>query len=1075
MTQKLISIIFLLLPFSMVHLESNNELKNIDYNALKFRSIGPAFASGRISDIAINPNNYDEFYIAVASGGVWKTTNHGNNFSPIFDNQNSYSIGCISIDPSNPHIIWVGTGENNSQRSVSYGDGVYKSTNGGKTWDNMGLKNSEHIGKIIIDPNNSDIIWVASQGPLWNSGGDRGLFKTIDGGKSWDLVLNISENTGITDIVMDPRDSKVIYAASYQRRRHVWTLINGGPESAIYFTKDGGKNWDKLENGLPTGDIGRIGLAIAESNPDYLYATIEASGSQSGFYKSINRGASWEKVNSIIASSPQYYQEIFVHPKNENIIVLLSSYSSISYDGGVSWNTFSLKERHVDDHALWFNPKNNNNIIIGGDGGLYESWDAGKTWRFFENLPITQFYRVSVDNDYPFYNVYGGTQDNNSIGGPSQTTSSTGITNQDWFYTLGGDGFKTVVDPKDPNIIYSQPQYGYLVRYDKITGEFVGIQPQPEENEILKWNWNSPLLISPHDNSTLYFAANKVFKTTDKGNSWKKISDDLSRNLNRNLLKVMGKIWPPEAVSKNASTSVYGNIVSLDESPKLAGLIYAGTDDGLIQVTENDGLSWTKYNSFVDVPEMTYVSDITASIFNENIVYATFDNRKRGDFKPYILKSNNKGKSWTSIKGNLPDNCPVHSIIQDHLNENLLFIGTEFGLYFTLDEGNEWIKLKSGLPTISIRDIDIQRRENDLVLATFGRGFYILDDYSPLRYINKNTIEKEAHIFPIKNALMFVNDRSKGKNTLGETFFRAPNPEFGATFTYYIKDGFESLKSKRDKKYKSEENNTYTSYPTFEELREEDNEKKPFLLFVIRDENGNEVRRIKKNYSKGLGRISWDLRYPDTSPINERTREDYYSGFPVLPGKYSVELQKVTQNKILKLTEPEFFECKLLDKRSIPLEDTLGLYTFRNDAFEVRKVIEGANQHFNKLEEEIKRLEKAIILINNVPLETYSNLNKFKDFLLKISTILYGDNTLKKRNAAYYPGINERLGRILYGFWYSNSDATETHIMSLKQIKKEYKEVYKYFVEIENEIRKIKSMLNEKNSPYIDFEIPNFK
>lgn len=512
------------------------------YSNIKFRSIGPAIASGRVIDLAINPNNFDEFYVAVASGGVWKTTNHGTTFTPIFDNENSYSIGCITIDPKNTNVIWVGSGENNSQRSVSYGDGVYKSEDGGKSWKNVGLKNSEHIGKIIIDPNNSDVVWVASQGPLWKEGGDRGLYKTTDGGKTWDKSLDISENTGISDIVMDPRDSKVLYASAYQRRRHVWTLINGGPEGAIYKTVDGGKTWDKLSKGLPSGDISRIGLAISNVEPDYLYAIIEASENNGGFFKSTDRGASWSKQSDHVSSSPQYYQEIVTHPTNKDIVYSLSTYTQITYDGGKNFSTLPLGEKHVDDHAIWINPENPDNILIGCDGGLYETFDAASNWRFFENLPVTQFYRVTVDNDYPFYNVYGGTQDNNTLGGPSRTLSDNGIKNEDWIFTVGGDGFKTVIDPKDPNIVYSQPQYGFLVRYDKKSGEFTGIQPQPEKDEILKWNWNSPVIISPHDNRTLYFAANKIFKSTNRGDSWTKISEDLTRKIDRNTLKVMGKV-----------------------------------------------------------------------------------------------------------------------------------------------------------------------------------------------------------------------------------------------------------------------------------------------------------------------------------------------------------------------------------------------------------------------------------------------------------------------------------------------------------------------------------------------------
>lgn len=1043
------------------------------YSNIKFRSIGPAIASGRVIDLAINPNNFDEFYVAVASGGVWKTTNHGTTFTPIFDNENSYSIGCITIDPKNTNVIWVGSGENNSQRSVSYGDGVYKSEDGGKSWKNVGLKNSEHIGKIIIDPNNSDVVWVASQGPLWKEGGDRGLYKTTDGGKTWDKSLDISENTGISDIVMDPRDSKVLYASAYQRRRHVWTLINGGPEGAIYKTVDGGKTWDKLSKGLPSGDIGRIGLAISNVEPDYLYAIIEASENNGGFFKSTDRGASWSKQSDHVSSSPQYYQEIVTHPTNKDIVYSLSTYTQITYDGGKNFSTLPLGEKHVDDHAIWINPENPDNILIGCDGGLYETFDAASNWRFFENLPVTQFYRVTVDNDYPFYNVYGGTQDNNTLGGPSRTLSDNGIKNEDWIFTVGGDGFKTVIDPKDPNIVYSQPQYGFLVRYDKKSGEFTGIQPQPEKDEILKWNWNSPVIISPHDNRTLYFAANKIFKSTNRGDSWTKISEDLTRKIDRNTLKVMGKVWPPESVAKNQSTSVYGNIVSLDESPLEKGLLYVGTDDGLIQVSKDDGKSWNRISSFTSIPETTYVSDITASLHNENVVYSTFDNRKNGDFKPYIIMSKDMGNSWNSITGNLPENLPVHSIVQDHLDKDLLFIGTEFGVYFTKDNGKNWVKFSNGLPTISIREIDIQRRENDLALASFGRGFYILDNYSPIREASKEILEKDAHIFNIKDALMYIEDRSKGRNSLGKTYYRADNPEFGVTVTYYIKDNFESLKSKRLKEEKDNKGN-YT-YPTFTQLEKEDIEKSPYLLFTFKDMNGNIVRRIKNSISKGINRFTWDMRYADTAPLTNNSRSEKYSGIPILPGDYTVELQKVHNGEITELVSPVKFTAKTLDNRSLPATNPNELVEMQKEAFEIRRVLIGADKYLEEASNQLNLLSNTIINYSDSDLNNLKEINTLEDKIYEIKKTLNGNSSLQKRATAYVAGLNERLGNLLYSFWYSSSAPTNTQLETIKLIKEEFRKVESEMLVIDNSIQKITNELQSKNSPWLPGRVPKLK
>ncbi len=1065
-----ILLVFITLVFNLN--AEDNKINTSMLSGLKFRSIGPALNSGRIIDLAVNPNNFDEFYVAIASGGVFKTTNHGTTFKPIFDSYGSYSIGCITIDPNNENIIWVGSGENNSQRSVSYGDGVYKSDDGGKSFINMGLKASEHIGKIIVHPSNSNIVYVAAQGPLWKDGGDRGLYKTIDDGKTWNKVLDISPKTGISDIVMDPSNPEVIYASSYQRRRHVWTLVNGGPESAIHKSEDGGKTWNKLSNGLPSGLVGRIGLAISPTEPDYVYAIIEASEGRNGFFKSIDRGASWEKQNSAISSSPQYYQEIVMHPDDKNTIYSLSTYTTRSFDGGKTWNRVSNNQRHVDDHAIWINPKNPNNILIGGDGGLYETFDNATTWRYFENLSVTQFYRVTVDNDFPFYNIYGGTQDNNTIGGPTRTQNESGLMNQDFYVTVGGDGFKTVVDPKDANIVYSQPQYGYLVRYDKKSGEITGIQPQEEENEELRWNWNSPIIISPHDNSTLYFAANKLFKSTNKGNSWIKVSGDLSRQIDRNQLEVMGKVWEPEAVAKNSSTSLYGNIVSLDESSKKKGLLYVGTDDGLIQVSDNDGQSWSKVSTFASVPETTYVSDIESDLFDENTVYATFDNTKRGDFKPYILMSKDKGKTWQNIANGLPDNLPVHSIKQDHIKADLLFIGTEFGVYYTYNSGKNWVKLTAGLPTISIKEVEIQRRENDLALASFGRGFFILDDYSSLREINDESIKKDAILFPIKDAWMFIEDRSFGGDNLGNTFWRGENYAYGAHFTYYIKDDYETLKSKRQEKAKElEKNKQKVPYPTLEELKKEDDEQVPSLIFIIKDSAGNEVRKLTAPYKKGVQRLVWDLRYPETSPVNENTNVNKSSGYPVMPGKYIVSIYKEHNGELTKISDEVSFTAKPLDNNAIPRADNEKLLAFHKRAFEMRKNLDGANNYLKSVNNKVKSYENAIMLTNNVDKGLLSQLNKVNPLLDATNILINGNSAISSRSENQTPSMSSRLENMLYGFWYSTAEPTLTNVRTLDLLEKQYAQVKANLILIENNLKDIEGKLTNSNSPWMPGEL----
>jgi len=1036
------------------------------FSGLKFRSIGPALASGRVIDLAVNPNDNSIIYAAVACGGIWKTTNSGIKWTPIFDNYPSFSIGCLQLDPCNPNVIWAGSGENNSQRSVSWGDGIYRSIDGGKSWTNMGLKKSEHIGKIVINPKDPNMVYVAAQGPLWGPGGDRGLYKTTDGGKTWEQSLKISENTGVSDIVMDPRDPNVLYASSYQRRRHVWTLINGGPEGAIYKTVDGGKTWDKLTSGLPGGYVGRIGLAIAPSKPDIVYALIEAAEDAGGFFKTTDRGASWSKVYNYQAGSAQYYQELFCDPIDPDKVFSVDTYTKYTEDGGKTWKNLGLKERHVDDHALWIDPKNTRHLFIGGDGGIYETFDHGETWRFFENLPITQFYRVAVDNTYPFYYVYGGTQDNATIGGPSRTMNTGGIMNQDWFFTKEGDGFQTRIDPKNPDIVYSQAQYGSLVRFDRKSGERIDIQPQEDKGEELRWNWDSPLIISPHSNTRLYFAANKLFRSDDMGSSWKKISGDLSRQIDRNQLEVMGKIWDPEAVAKNASTSLYGNIVALSESPMKENLVYVGTDDGLIQVTENSGESWSKVESFSGVPEKTYVSDIFTSQHDENVVYACFDNHKMADFKPYVLRSDNKGKSWISISSNLPENGPAYCIVEDHKNKNLLFVGTEFGIFFSVDGGAKWTQLKGGLPTIPIKDIEIQKRENDIVLATFGRSFYVLDNYSALQETSKETIDAAAKIFSVRDPLMFVPDaRVGGRRDFGEEFYRAENPDFGAQITYYLKEGLKSKKDIRKEAEKASKEGNY-KYPTFEQLRAEDLEEKPYIMLEIADESGYLVKRIKAPASAGYSRITWDLCYPDTRPLEASSDPNKSSGMPVLPGRYQVSMFKFIDGQFTKLDGPVFFTAKVISNATVP-GDINKVNAFHKRLQEAQRVLTGTDSYFKEIKEQMNLIRKSLAATAGVTQEMLLMAKSINDSLVDVERFLYGDESKRKRNENQPPTVFDRLERMFYYTWMNLSDPPQTYLASIDIAETELSQAIAKMKNLQaNQIAQLEKEMDRLNAPW---------
>lgn len=1056
--------------------EDKNPYKSSTFNGLKFRSIGPAVTSGRVTDFAVDHQNIHEYYVAVACGNVWKTTNSGTTWKPIFDNYGSHSIGCISIDPNNPHVVYIGTGENNSQRSVSWGDGVYRSEDGGKSFKNIGLKKSEHIAKILINPRDSKIIYAASQGPLWGPGGERGLYKSTDYGTTWDSILYISPNTGVTDVVMDPRNPDVLYAASYQRRRHVWTLLNGGPESAIYKSTDSGKNWNKLTSGLPEGDVGRIGLAISPVDPDYVYAIIEADYDNSGFYRTTNRGASWEKMSDYKNVSPQYYSEIFCDPIDVNKVYVLDTYSVITKDGGKTFSRIDTKTRHVDDHAFWINPGNTKHFLIGGDGGIYETFDEGETFHFKDNLPITQFYRVSVDNYEPFYRVMGGTQDNNSMIVPSQTINEEGIVNADYIPLVGGDGYEALTDPENPDIIYCQWQYGGLTRYDMKSGELLSIKPQERKGEEpYRWNWDTPLILSTHANR-LYAAANKVFRSDDKGNTWKVISDDLTRQIDRNKLPVMDRVWSVDAVAKNASTSFYGNIVSLTESPLVEGLIYVGTDDGLIQVTENGGENWRKIESFPGIPEMTYVSCLFASLHDANTVYAAFDNHKKADFKPYLLISNDRGKSWKSITGDLKETQVIYSINQDHIKPELLFIGTEYGVFFTINGGKNWIQLKGELPTQAVRDIDIQRRENDLVLATFGRGFYILDDYTPLRYLNEQTLEKDNYkLFPVKDALMFIK-RSATFSSLGSSFFKADNPPFGATFTYYIKEAPKTRKEIRQEKDKElVKKGEPVYYPSWEELRKEDSEEKPYLLFTINDENGNVVRKLKSDIKSGINRFNWDLRYASTNPVKKASDENA-SGSPVLPGKYKVSLSVSIDGNLTEVAGPVEFEAKVLNNVTLPAEDRAELVAFQRKVAELNRGVNGAIETVNSLNEKIQIIKTALRHTENTTLDLMDKANRILQKNREIYTLLVDDETLSKRNEPTKPTISGRLSEVIYGMWQTTSAPTTTYKNNYQIAAEEFKIVLRDLQNLlDIELKNLESEMDKLKSPWTPGRIPDWK
>jgi photosystem II stability/assembly factor-like uncharacterized protein len=1006
------------------------------WSGLTLRNLGPALTSGRIADLAVHPTDPGTWYIAVASGGVWKTTNAGTTWDAIFDGEGSYSIGCVTLDPQNPNVVWVGSGENNSQRSVGYGDGVYKSEDGGKSWTNMGLEDSQHIGMIRIDPRDSDVVYVAAQGPLWNDGGDRGLYKTTDGGKTWKAALTISPKTGVSEVYLDPRDPDTVYAVAYQRRRHVWTLINGGPESGIHKSTDAGATWKKLESGLPKEDMGKIGLAIAPSRPDTIYAVIESTNKAGGLFRSRDRGATWEKRGDYGSSSPQYYNELFVDPVNPERVYAMDTFLKVSNDGGKTFVNLGEKSKHVDNHVIWVDPADNDHYLVGCDGGLYESFDRGSNWRYFENLPLIQYYRLAVDNSRPFYYVYGGTQDNNSHGGPARSTNVNGVSNYDWFITQGGDGFWGAIDPVDPNIVYAEYQHGGLTRYDRKSGEGLSIQPLEGKGEPgLRWNWDSPLIISPHQHKRLYFAANKLFRSDDRGDSWKAVSPDLTRQVDRNQLKVMGRVWSVDAVAKNASTSFFGNIVALDESRRVEGLLYVGTDDGLVQVSEDGGANWRKIQTFTGVPDLTYVSDLQASKHDAAVVYAAFDNHKMGDFKPYVLRSGDRGKTWTSVAGDLPARGSVYSIAEDHVDPNLLFAGTEFGVYATTDGGKKWIRLKGGMPTIAVKDIAIQERENDLVLATFGRGFYILDDYTPLRHLKAESLTQVATLFPTKTALAYHEGSvigGRGKGSQGETFYFAPNPPFGAVFTYYLKDGLKTKKKLRQEAEKKlAKDGKDTPYPTWDALRAEAAEEDPAILITVKTQDGQIVRRLTGSTESGVHRTAWDLRYPLSTPTNLTEPElDPWDSVPTgpmaAPGVYEVEIAQRVDGKLTTIAGPQRFEVQSLGLATLEAPDKQALLAFQAKTARLQRAVTGATSAMGDAETRLKLLKKALHDTPAADPALREQATALEARLRDIKIALSGDRLLAGENEATPSSISDRVSTIVGTQWSSSSAPTGT-------------------------------------------------
>jgi photosystem II stability/assembly factor-like uncharacterized protein len=797
------------------------------FAGLRFRNIGPATMGGRVDDLAVLESNPALFYVGTASGGLWKTTNMGTTWEVLFDDlDDAVSIGDVAIPPNDANTVWVGTGENNNRQSGSWGNGVYKSIDGGQTWKHMGLRESKHIARIIVDPVDHDVVYVAALGSLWGPGKERGIFKTTDGGLTWTNVLFVDQDTGATELVQDPSNNKVLYAATYQRRRATWGFNGGGPGSAIHKTSDAGRTWTRLTNGIPEGHLGRIGLDVYRANPNILYARIEHQ-SESGTYRSDDAGLTWRKMSNV-NPRPMYFSQIRVDPTNHLRVYVLGVQLHISDDGGKTF--VENGAMHSDHHAMWINPANPNHIIDGNDGGVGISWDKGKTWEGVYNMDLGQYYHVGYDMETP-YNLCGGLQDNYTWCGPSAVRSRNGIVNDDWFQIQGGDGFEALVDPKDPDVIYAESQDGNIVRVNRRTNERTTIRPLPGRDEpSLRWNWNTAIHISPHDNATIYAGANKVFRSTDRGQSWTAISPDLTQTTDRETLSLMGVVAKEFTIAKHDGVQSYGNLVQVVESPRQAGVIYAGADDGSVNMTRDGGKTWVNLGTrFPNMPKNAYVSGLVASAHDANTVYVAFDNHTNDDYDNYVYASVDGGSNFRSISEGLPKGQVVMTLTEDPKNPAVLYAGTEFGVYVTTNRGGSWQRLRSGLPTVPVHEIVFHPRDNDMIVATHGRSIWILDDATPIQQ-SADALKSDAFLFDMRPAMQFNPANNRGFVT--DKPFRGQNPTFGLAISYYLKGAQPQAQ----------------------------------VSLRIRDAGGTVVRELSGNAMRdatnaGINRVHWDLRY----------------------------------------------------------------------------------------------------------------------------------------------------------------------------------------------------------------------
>jgi photosystem II stability/assembly factor-like uncharacterized protein len=847
-------------------------------SGLSFREIGPAIMGGRVADLAPVESNPSVFYVGLATGGVWKTENQAMSWTPLFDDQPCSSIGDVTVYQANPNVVWVGTGEPQNRQSSPYGCGVFRSTDGGRSWTSAGLEATRHVGRIQLDPGDPDVAYVAAVGHLFGPNPERGVFKTTDGGQTWEKVLYIDENTGAIDLAMDPGDPNTLFAAMYQRRRRAFGFSASGGGSGLYRTTDGGRTWTELTEGLPEGDKGRIGVDIYRRDGNLVYALVESNRKGRGLYRSRDRGDSWEKVSDR-NPRPMYFSQVRIDPNNPDRIYLGGVSMSASDDGGKTWWEGDAAEGiHVDHHALWIDPANSDHVLTGSDGGISSSWDGGKHWRHHNNLAIGQFYEIGVDMSEP-YRVCGGLQDNSSWCAPNETDTGYGLMNRNWTDVWGGDGFYNRIDPTNPDIVYTESQGGFSGRVNLATGESKGVRPLARQSDAepersYRFNWNAPILVSQHDPSTIYVASNHLMRSRDQGRSWEEASPDLTRAIDRDSLTIMGELVTRETLSRHDGQSNYGTITNIDESPLDANVLWAGTDDGNLQVTRDGGASWTNVVGNVpDLGDRSYVSQVTASSHEAGRAYVTFDRHFDDDYRPYVYTTDDFGAHWSRITDGLPE-WSVNAIAEHPHTPDLLFVGNEIGVFVSTDRGGSWHRMQ-GLPTVPVDDIVVHPRDDDLVLGTHGRSIWILDDLAPLESAARAPVFTEAaHLFPVPEAT--ERFRLGGWPFWGDLYV-AENPPDGAVIRYWLNEAAEDS-----------------------------------VKLTVTDAAGGELRSLKPASDAGLHEVVWDLRedVPGVEPPAPGEGGRFFRaprGPLALPGTYLVQLEvgdDVMQEEVTVVLDP---------------------------------------------------------------------------------------------------------------------------------------------------------------------------